>query len=233
VISTDYDDKAESFLCYAAQDFDKESEFKMFYGHRSSIDFLIHNGFVPNSYREDVYLLDLSLGTNTVNCGRKLAILKELNMGNRITFQLTPEQLPGARKLFAFINIFIASEEQLGIYLGAKDEALVKMVDEPTLECLQYLHNRLELMRRVADNNLATTLRSLCPSGKVEENPNSSGPAASKCSKAYTNLLQLLRNELKLLEMLVHSCKEFKCPLEKGLKEEIPLGEGTSKDVTA
>jgi len=128
--------------------------------------------------------------------------------------------MPSARKLFAFINIFIANEEKLSVYFDAKEDALIKMVDEPSPECLQYLQNRLELMKRVADNNLATTLRNVCPSLKVEENSSSTGP--TQCSKSYTNLLQLLRNELKLLEMLVHSCKEFKCTLEKALKEAAP-----------
>lgn len=110
VISTDYDDTSESFLCYAGHDFSKETEFKMFYGHRSSIDFLIHNGFVPNNYRDDTYYLDLSLGSNTANSGRKLALFKELKMDSRMSFPLTPERLPGAKKLFAFINVFIANE---------------------------------------------------------------------------------------------------------------------------
>lgn len=110
VISTDYNDESESFLCYAGHDFGKDSEFKMYYGHRSSVDFLIHNGFVPNNYREDTYFLELSVGANTANSGRKLALLKELRIDSRTAFSLTPERLPTAKRLFAFINIFIANE---------------------------------------------------------------------------------------------------------------------------
>ncbi|CAL8111950.1 unnamed protein product [Orchesella dallaii] len=109
-ISTDYNDESESFLCYAGSDFAKESEFKMFYGHRSSIDFLIHNGFVPNNFKDDIYFLELSLGTNAANSARKFSLLRESKMDSRMTFPLAPERLTNARKLFAFIHIFIANE---------------------------------------------------------------------------------------------------------------------------
>lgn len=110
VISTDYDDKSETFRCFAGREFEMNTEFKMFYGPRSSLDFLIHNGFIPNNYQYDAYLLELSLGTNTANCERKSAFLRNIGLANRVTFQLTPERLPYTRKLFAFINVFISTE---------------------------------------------------------------------------------------------------------------------------
>lgn len=94
--------------------------------------------------------------------------------------------------------------------------------EEPTPECLQYLSDRLDLMKRVTDNNLATIIKKLCKPSKLGditgENSGTSDVVANS-SRANQNLVQLLRNELKLLEMLVHSSKEFKNTLEKAVPE--------------
>lgn len=99
--------------------------------------------------------------------------------------------------------------------MDRKEDELFNILEEATPECLQYLHDRLELMKRVADNSIATAIREL------SKNLNLDGTSKPKVkdseqnySKVSKNVLQLLRNELKLLEMLAHSCKEFKNTLE-------------------
>ncbi len=103
----------------------------------------------------------------------------------------------------------------MGLYLESKDDILVNLLESPSTECLQYLQDRLSLMRKVADNNIATALRTLTAKNltKTLEEGNNSHNQDTKSkdiSKVSKNIVQLLRNELKLLEMLVHSCKEFK-----------------------
>ncbi|ODM94229.1 Histone-lysine N-methyltransferase setd3 [Orchesella cincta] len=219
-ISTDYNDETESFLCYAGSDFSKNTEFKMFYGHRSSIDFLIHNGFVPNNFKDDIYFLELSLGTNAVHSGRKISLLRDSKMDSRMTFPLAPERLTSAKKLFAFINVFIADEEKLCLYEENKDNLEI-ILEQPTVECLQYLHDRLELMKRVADNSIATAVRTLCKSLSIDDSQ-SQGKMEERYSKVSSNILQLLRNELKLLDMLVHCCKDFKISLQNNALKTTP-----------
>lgn len=78
-------------------------------------------------------------------------------------------------------------------------------------------------MRKVAENSIATSLRTLTAKTfkpleegssndiqKQQESQPNAKPNERTFSKVSRNILQLLRNELKLLEMLLHSCKEFK-----------------------
>lgn len=115
------------------------------------------------------------------------------------------------KKLFAFIHVFIANEEKLCLYEENKDN-LETILEQPTEECLQYLYDRLELMKRVADNSIATALQTLCKSLSVDDSQPQE--KEGKYSKVSGNILQLLRNELKLLDMLVHCCKDFKISLQ-------------------
>lgn len=75
-------------------------------------------------------------------------------------------------------------------------------------------------MRKVAENSVATALRiltakTLASSSSVEEGSESKSKSKDAFTKVSRNVLQLLRNELKLLEMLVHACKEFKATLQQ------------------
>lgn len=88
-------------------------------------------------------------------------------------------------------------------------------------------------MRKVADNNIATALRTLTAKNltkTLEEGNNSQNQdtKSKDISKVSKNILQLLRNELKLLEMLVHSCKEFKNTVHNNSIKESVNSDSTS-----
>lgn len=117
--------------------------------------------------------------------------------------------------------------------MESKDDTLVNLLESPSTECLQYLQDRLSLMRKVADNNIATALRTLTAKNltkTLEEGNNSQNQdtKSKDISKVSKNILQLLRNELKLLEMLVHSCKEFKNTVHNNSIKESVNSDSTS-----
>lgn len=121
-ICTDYNEDKQTLICYAGHEYKTNSDFNIFYGKRSSVDFLVHNGFVPPNYRHDSYSLELGVGVNDPNYSRKKTILAKLGLECQNTFAVKPDQLATATKLFAFIRVFQADEgsninEQSHVYI--------------------------------------------------------------------------------------------------------------------
>jgi hypothetical protein len=110
LLCTDYNEENQNLICYAGHDYDENTEFTIFYGRRSSIDFLVHNGFVPNSYRHDFYYLELGVGMNDLNYNRKKAILSKIGLDCQNSFPVKPDRLMMAKKLFSFIRVFLADK---------------------------------------------------------------------------------------------------------------------------
>jgi hypothetical protein len=113
IVCTDYSEEKQSLICYAGHEYEKNTEFTIFYGRRSSIDFLVHNGFVPplsHMSGYETYSLDLGVGMNDVNYNRKKTILRKIGLESQNSFAVNPERLTMATKLFAFIRVFQADE---------------------------------------------------------------------------------------------------------------------------
>lgn len=108
LLCTDYNEENETLICYAGHDYEKDSEFTIFYGRRSSVDFLVHNGFVPQSYRHDFYNLELGIGMNDLNYNRKKAILARIGLDCKSSFPVKPDTLTSCKKLYAFVRVFQA-----------------------------------------------------------------------------------------------------------------------------
>ena len=54
-LSTDYNVQEQRLVCYASQDYDIGEEFKIFYGHRSSLEYFIRK---PRPRKEKMSSLD-------------------------------------------------------------------------------------------------------------------------------------------------------------------------------
>jgi len=109
-LCTDYNEEEQTLICYAGHDYEQGSEFTIFYGRRSSVDFLVHNGFVPLNYRHDYYNLELGIGANDSSIDKKKAILGKLGLQCHSSFPIKPDTLFNCKKLFAFIRVFQAEK---------------------------------------------------------------------------------------------------------------------------
>ncbi|XP_035704738.1 actin-histidine N-methyltransferase isoform X2 [Folsomia candida] len=192
-ICTDYNEDKQTLICYAGHEYKTNSDFNIFYGKRSSVDFLVHNGFVPPNYRHDSYSLELGVGVNDPNYSRKKTILAKLGLECQNTFAVKPDQLATATKLFAFIRVFQADEGALTEIEEGIDN--LSSLGQPTKACWKYLAMRFTLLRKATENSLASTLKTLY------------GDNSTDLPRVTMILLQLLKNEQKVLEMLAH-CAE-------------------------
>jgi len=178
-------------VCYAGHDYEKNSEFTIFYGRRSSVDFLVHNGFVPQNYHHDFYHLELGIGMNDLDYNRKKAILAKIGLECQNTFPVKPEILTEVKKLFAFVRIFQADKDFLAEVEEKQDD--LTFLEETTDSCWKFLAARFLILQKAAENSLAATMKNLYGENQPKN-----------LSRVTTILLQLLKNEQKVLEMLSH-----------------------------
>ena len=109
-VSTDFDDNTRMLTCFAARDFAKGSEYKIYYGHRNSVEYLVHNGFVPREYRDDTYYLELGIGVNDACYVRKKALLGHVGLMCHNIFPVKPDRMQSSKGLFLFIRVFLADK---------------------------------------------------------------------------------------------------------------------------
>jgi len=191
-ISTDFSDQTQTLICYAGHDYEKNTDFTIFYGKRTSIDFLVHNGFVPQNFRNDYYCLELGIGINDVNHNRKRAVLRKFGLESHNSFAVHPESLETATKLFAFLRIFLSDDGTLS-EIEEKGDNLAFLL-EPSEAIWKFLATRFAILKKATENSLASNMKSLY-----------GDTTASELPRAALVLLQLLKNEQKTLEMLTHS----------------------------
>jgi len=206
IISTDYNMEQKQFICYASIDYTAGEEFKIFYGHRSSTDYFIHGGFVPSSHTDDFYCLELGIGVKDLNYASKKQILARVGMNCQNSFVLQPERILQAKTLFMFIDIFQADKARLDeIYslLEEEDESL----GCPTEKSWEFLATRFSLLKRSTENSLANLLKTLFMEKANNEK--------SIITNRVQMILQLLKNEQKLLELLAYCCNDHLTQLRK------------------
>lgn len=212
-VTTDYKDDQKKLVCFAARDFAADSEFKIYYGNRSSIDYLVHNGFVPEGYNGDIYYLELGIGLNDPNHTRKKALLGHMGLMCHNTFLVKPERITTCRGLFAFVKIFLANKgkalilvrgeafraewksniDRFADVLEAIESTLDKdeHINDPDEKSLKYLLTRFTLLRRAVETARTTLLNTI--ESTVHEKPRSQ------------MVVQLLKNEAIALDQLIAS----------------------------
>nr|QDF21447.1 histone-lysine N-methyltransferase setd3 isoform X1 [Brachionus koreanus] len=111
---TDYDDKTRSALCYAQKDFKTGDQITIFYGSRTNLEMLIHNGFVCEKNKHDCVKLKLSVSNEDVLFEKRSDVLKKYKLNATEVFEWNEnchsyeKLLP---RLFVYIKIFISKTE--------------------------------------------------------------------------------------------------------------------------
>lgn len=116
-----------------------DSEITINYGNRSSGDFYIHNGFVPQDVPHDVLPLTIVLNKQESLYATKAKLLKTLNMPTFGKFKLTRNDHMNRHKrdphLTMFLIVYFLNEEEA--YLMMDSENPVGVADE-VYEFVQY-----------------------------------------------------------------------------------------------
>lgn len=140
----------------ASQDLYKNDQITINYGVRSSGDFFIHNGFVPNEIRHDIVPLVISLHKEDHLFTMKTKLLKTLQMPNFGRFKLT--HLDDRHKrdphLTMFLIVYLMNSDELNYIescdnpVGVADEIYEYVQYNGTTSCRQQAsngHNKDEL----------------------------------------------------------------------------------------
>lgn len=144
----------------ASRELKEGEEVTINYGCRSSGDFYIHNGFVPDQVPFDIVPLTIALNKQNASFEAKAALLKTLNMPMFGRYRLTRNDYENRHKrdphLTMFLIVYFMSEEELNFIL--KNDNPVGIADE-VYEYVQYSG----IM-----NNTAKTDSMICNNDKQE-----------------------------------------------------------------
>lgn len=114
---TDFNDETKSALCYSQKDINIGDEITIFYGTRTNLDMLIHNGFVCESNPYDKVKLKFGLNIQDVLFEKRNLVLDRYGLKSTEYYEISTkcekyyEIIP---KLFVFVKIFTTrSEDEL------------------------------------------------------------------------------------------------------------------------
>jgi len=126
-------------ILVAPSDLDEGHEIRINYGSRSSGDFYIHNGFVPEIVPADVVPLHLSLNKETSMYELKAKLLRMLNMSTFGRFMLPHNDYVNRHKrdphLTMFLIVYTMTKQELNFILNS--DRPVTIADE-IYEHVQY-----------------------------------------------------------------------------------------------
>lgn len=126
-------------LLYASKELNVNEEITINYGCRSSGEFYIHNGFVPEDVPFDVLPITISLNRNALLFEAKSALLKTLNMPFYGRFRLTLNDYENRHRrdphLTMFLIVYFLTEDELELI--TKSDNPISIADE-VYEYVQY-----------------------------------------------------------------------------------------------
>eukprot|EP00096_Caligus_rogercresseyi_P012148 TRINITY_DN5004_c0_g1_i1.p1 TRINITY_DN5004_c0_g1~~TRINITY_DN5004_c0_g1_i1.p1 ORF type:complete len:504 (+),score=156.69 TRINITY_DN5004_c0_g1_i1:76-1587(+) len=150
VLSTDFDLDSDSLLCLSNSSFKHGQEFNIFYGSRGNMDFLIHNGFVPEGNAGNFYSLKIAFGRNDPLFELKNELLEKVTGSVSLgSYSLRKDPPLIEDSLLAFIRVNAMSEEELKDTL-TKDEEIASLKGEEKVsvdpKAYGFLKTRCELL---------------------------------------------------------------------------------------
>ncbi|XP_065184689.1 actin-histidine N-methyltransferase-like [Sycon ciliatum] len=212
-ITTDFDDENDCLKCFSMWPCESGSQFMMYYGDRSSLDFLINSAFVPDENDHDRFKLKLGISKADKLVAKRSKVFESCGLPAHLSgmFTLTRPSRPLPVETTLFLRVFCMNEDELDRCATeqAKKEPLRlrQMLMDSTSPWSLSLHKRLWaflntrcelLLRQYPSSNEADDL--------IIDDPSSSFPTISimKFRKSERRLLnemiEFARHKLQLLE---------------------------------
>ncbi|KAL5112492.1 Actin-histidine N-methyltransferase [Taenia crassiceps] len=171
-VTTDYDPVSKRIIFYAMESYQQGDEVFMDYGKRTSTEFLLYNGFVPefNPFHKVPVQLGLSKFDKLMQLRTK--VLEELGLGSDICPVASPQDdaFPSSQ-LTAFARVFVMNEIELrttldeltagspGAHIAAKLLSTTLSNDRVDEEAKKFIRGRISLLIRSYETRLATSLQ--------------------------------------------------------------------------
>ncbi|CDS40894.1 SET domain containing protein 3 [Echinococcus multilocularis] len=181
-VTTDYDPVSEHIVFYAMESHRQGDEIFMDYGKRTSTEFLLYNGFVPEFNLFHKVPINLGLSKFDKLMQLRTQILKELGLGSEICLAASPQvgTFPPSQ-LTAFARVFVMNEVELQVTLdeltslrSGSDvtDRLLSMtlsngrVDE---EAKKFVESRIKLLIRNYESRLEKSLQLVPTASPIRE----------------------------------------------------------------
>ncbi|KAM7541038.1 hypothetical protein Aperf_G00000035739 [Anoplocephala perfoliata] len=165
-ITTDYDPVNRSLLFYAMESCQKNEEIFMDYGIRTSTEFLLYSGFVPETNRFHKVPIKLGLSKFDKLLELRNQVLGKLKLTSEISVLISAQEdsFPPAN-LIAFARVFVMNEDELRTTLRAvsnTDSLLSTTFSDNRIdkEAQKFIEGRLNLLLRGYESRLEKNLKS-------------------------------------------------------------------------
>eukprot|EP01134_Creolimax_fragrantissima_P001641 CFRG1641T1 len=153
-ITSFYNEETKCIECTAMKSFAAGEQVTMFYGPRTSAEFLMYSGFVPKDNENDRFALVLGVSQNDSLFTKKKAVLAKLNMDLSNTFQIPKDisVLGLPQDLLSFLRVFVSTEPELDVLLSYTSDKFIAHFQQvpgaiPSDKVLlKYLQQRCKLL---------------------------------------------------------------------------------------
>ena len=205
-ISTDFDKDAQAVSCMANREFAPGEEFTIFYGKRSNLDLLVHNGFVLEDNPFDTLVIKLGISKNDQLARSKYDLLAKLVVSPHGHFTLAPKPADVSAldpNLFAFLRVMnMSTEEQIGHWSERAKDLLSPTCDDADLDlkALNYLLTRCTLLLKSYPTSLEEDAGLLSGEAEVTD--------GRKMSLRRRMCIVLRKSEKEILNDTIKMCKD-------------------------
>ena len=205
-ISTDFDKDTQAVSCMANKEFGSAEDFTIFYGKRSNLDLLVHNGFVLENNPFDTLVIKLGISKNDQLARSKYDLLAKLVVSPHGHFALSPKPVDVSSldpNLFAFLRVMnMSTEEQIGHWSERAKDLLVANCEDVELDqkSLNYLLTRCMLLLKSYPTSLEGDAGIL--SGEIDITD------ARKMSARRRMCVVLRKSEKEILNDTIKMCKD-------------------------
>ncbi|KAM3179115.1 hypothetical protein ACTXT7_001253 [Hymenolepis weldensis] len=174
-LTTDFDPASQSLVFFAMESYQKGDEIFMDYGRRTSTEFLLYSGFVPETNRFHKVPIKLGLSRFDKLMALRTQVLVQLKLSSVINVSVSSEDesfLPS--DLIAFARIFVMNEDELQLTLKSNDNMknLLSMVFSDNRidnEARKFIEGRLNLLVSGYELRLGKNLQSVQVKGQFHE----------------------------------------------------------------
>ena len=205
-ISTDFDKDAQAVTCMANKELNLSDNFTIFYGKRSNMDLLVHNGFVLDNNPFNTLIINLGISKNDQLARSKYDLLSKLVISPHGHFTLSPKPADVSSldpNLLAFLRVMnMSTEEQIGHWTEKAKDLLVANCEEDDLDqkSINYLLTRCLLLLKSYPTSLEEDVGLL--SGGTE------ATGAEGLSERRRMCIVLRKLEKEILNDTIKMCKD-------------------------
>ncbi|VDN97402.1 unnamed protein product [Rodentolepis nana] len=183
-LTTDFDPASRSLVFYATESYEKGDEIFMDYGKRTSTEFLLYSGFVPEINRFHKVPIKLGLSKYDKLLTLRTRVLEKQKLSSEINVSVSsPDESPLPVDFFVFGRVFVMSESELQFALKADestDNILSNVLSDNRIDnaARKFIEDRLTCLVRAYKSRLEKKLQSAQVKGPLHEHEDKAEMAA-------------------------------------------------------